>query len=600
MRPAKDLRGDLPSALAALVPPELQDSLPDDLVGMLRPMTPPSVVVPWLRGLAAGPWVGVGLAEVGHYRQDAWAAALTRVYGEAMRAPFARARAVAGGLDGRFVTHWSSAGPDPDLAAALALLAPQTAARCVSALIDVWRIRLDPLLADLIDVVDAAWIPAFPPDAVQRALVARATPAELGSRSWKGFLGQGGSEDAIRRRVLMAVRQSAMSADPRRGPALWPYAALWQVVGAAGGDGWASLGQALRDQRLGWPSAPDGDELAQTLPLGPADRAAVRAAMASLGRVAADVHVLAESRLLREVYEAPDDDGPRQVVADFWVGVGDPRGEFVRRQLANPEEVAMPMDVPMTPDGPWVLLASDPGGTRFQRGFPFHAQLVSPGQARWDRGWATVRRLSLGANSARTAGRAEFVLGLLEAVTGPLANADEICEVAGGPAYVAQVARARTAPFKVVWSTHAEMLALGPETTDAVRLRAGAVPRPLPAVRVGRLIVQGENVDVASWLARSAPERVTLELVFAAWDTGWVLELSKGASGRLSVVEANWRGPPRHMGVRGLIGVLVGLPVAAIERLTVRAPGDLVGLHELRTVLPRLRGTLEVLEPPVG
>src|SRR5579859_2017878 len=51
-----------------------------------------------------------------------------------------------------------------------------------------------------------------------------------------------------------------------------------------------------------------------------------------------------EPELLRAVLDAPDDDGPRLAYADFAAAAGDPRGEFIRLQVALADQGGAPND----------------------------------------------------------------------------------------------------------------------------------------------------------------------------------------------------------------------------------------------------------------
>jgi uncharacterized protein (TIGR02996 family) len=107
-----------------------------------------------------------------------------------------------------------------------------------------------------------------------------------------------------------------------------------------------------------------------------------------------------EQELLARIYDAPDDDGPRAVLADWWLEQGDKRGELVSLQLKGqltPAERQREAEL-LEEHGPTLLgrlgLAVSMDGARFRRGLLHEAEVwFEPGEAASDPRWATVERL---------------------------------------------------------------------------------------------------------------------------------------------------------------------------------------------------------------
>lgn len=111
------------------------------------------------------------------------------------------------------------------------------------------------------------------------------------------------------------------------------------------------------------------------------------------------------SDLLAAIYAAPNDDGPREVYADWLLENGDPeRGEFITLQLlrakagtgSTPRERLLQLDNDHW-GGPLLKLATI---ELYERGFPSHCAARAQNQRTFvsqlsEPAWATVRRLSL-------------------------------------------------------------------------------------------------------------------------------------------------------------------------------------------------------------
>jgi uncharacterized protein (TIGR02996 family) len=118
-----------------------------------------------------------------------------------------------------------------------------------------------------------------------------------------------------------------------------------------------------------------------------------------------------EHTLLSEIYDAPDDDGPRSIYADWLIEQGDPLGTFISLQLGrrrNRDPVVSP-DEQMLLDEHWSAwmgmpsTAIDKRHVEFERGFWSACDRVSPSErvvaqvpeVITARSWGTVRRLAL-------------------------------------------------------------------------------------------------------------------------------------------------------------------------------------------------------------
>ncbi len=109
---------------------------------------------------------------------------------------------------------------------------------------------------------------------------------------------------------------------------------------------------------------PDTDELPEAV------RTEVEAWLSSLPMppdASSDSMVI---RLLQSVYDSPDDDGARSVLADRWLELGDPRGEFTALQLARHRGDGLGSQAPL----PWreATLLRDHGAAWFGPAFMAH------------------------------------------------------------------------------------------------------------------------------------------------------------------------------------------------------------------------------------
>ncbi len=144
-----------------------------------------------------------------------------------------------------------------------------------------------------------------------------------------------------------------------------------------------------------------------------------------------------ESELLEAIYEAPDDDAPRAIYADWLIERKDPRGEFIMLQLKAAQDELRPLDVNKMKmiakrhSARWLgpLSAVIPTSARvFERGFLVAASLGPRHQRAFDATvsdprWRTVRALdsfgfdptpllasACGANVVHVGGLSESVL----------------------------------------------------------------------------------------------------------------------------------------------------------------------------------------------
>lgn len=126
---------------------------------------------------------------------------------------------------------------------------------------------------------------------------------------------------------------------------------------------------------------------------------AVRAELRVRGPVSRAPASPRAEQLLRAIYDDPDDDRPRRDYAEFLGEHGDPRGEFIRRQLATAKFSRTPkperdmlrrnLDVWLAPLAEAVL-----PNAIFRRGFPAAAKTVPTARAMVDDpAWTTIEHL---------------------------------------------------------------------------------------------------------------------------------------------------------------------------------------------------------------
>jgi len=208
--------------------------------------------------------------------------------------------------------------------------------------------------------------------------------------------------------------------------------------------------------------------------------------------------------LLQHVYADPDDLEARAVLADTWIEEGDPRGTFVARQLASPDDDAETRGLLRAHRAEW--LGPDLDATlqvTFANGFPYEAVLRENHVASeevWtaatvDERLATLEVLRQGKGNRRW---------YQQFVTSPAARHLAVIEVPSGPFFEAIAER-----------PHATLarLELGMATSPAM-LRALAERDAFANVRELRMPAPG---DVSKWLrsvarAGLAPRLECLEL----------------------------------------------------------------------------------------
>jgi uncharacterized protein (TIGR02996 family) len=110
--------------------------------------------------------------------------------------------------------------------------------------------------------------------------------------------------------------------------------------------------------------------------------------------------------LFAAVYASPDDDGPRQVLADVLQAEGEPLGELIALQLAPTtpaieKRIKTLLRKPAAVCAPAVWQMLWVKSARFERGFIARAMLAPHSEAAWKKAigaveWATVHTLDLG------------------------------------------------------------------------------------------------------------------------------------------------------------------------------------------------------------
>jgi uncharacterized protein (TIGR02996 family) len=109
------------------------------------------------------------------------------------------------------------------------------------------------------------------------------------------------------------------------------------------------------------------------------------------------------NELLDAIYEAPDDDGPRAVYADWLLERGDPRGELIASQIAKgkakPGQRQQEQALLARHAATWVKpLGMDVRHVTFARGFPAIVAVptyLDPPAINFDPSWSTVHTCSM-------------------------------------------------------------------------------------------------------------------------------------------------------------------------------------------------------------
>lgn len=107
----------------------------------------------------------------------------------------------------------------------------------------------------------------------------------------------------------------------------------------------------------------------------------------------------ASAALLQAVYDDPDDDTPRRAYAEHLQAAGDPRGEFILRQLASAARSRAPrseLDILRRNLDRWLAPLADAvePNVRFRRGFLADCRTTRGAAAKLDEpAWATVEHL---------------------------------------------------------------------------------------------------------------------------------------------------------------------------------------------------------------
>ena len=245
--------------------------------------------------------------------------------------------------------------------------------------------------------------------------------------------------------------------------------------------------------------------------------------------------------LLAAVYEAPEDDAPLAVYADFLIERGDPRGEFIASQLstarAKPYQRQREHDLLTEHRAAWVApLGVDPIQVTFERGFPAKVGLGTFGL---DAAWSTVHTCHSAPHDDRCHTRA------LRAITG--AHNDDIRALAAltNPLAVTSLRWAH-GPTSLAPETYAAFIAISvlPELRHLILDEPiiGIVSNPvwLDWIWAASCTRQLQHLTIPSlpsalgpWLARLATLPITtLELHIARGNTATI------RSGSLTVFAA--------------------------------------------------------------
>jgi uncharacterized protein (TIGR02996 family) len=265
-------------------------------------------------------------------------------------------------------------------------------AEALASLIRAWRTRPLPRLADAIEQLGGGIGPLF--------------EAKSGNMKDKrariaALVAKHGRDPRLARMLFDFVRDatfSSTSAQPVYNEALRGLAVIADprvVRRAAEMDGLGSQKRAAFDRivaKLGVPPEPT-----------PAERAELELLEKSIGGGKSRPPLKPKSKsaqteeaLLAAIYDAPDDDAPRRVFADLLTERGDPRGEFITRQLdGKPAGKIDPAWIgPLAPE-----LAKQE--LEFRRGFLSGClcKARQPAKIANEPSWATVERLRFAASS---------------------------------------------------------------------------------------------------------------------------------------------------------------------------------------------------------
>ncbi|WP_342377810.1 hypothetical protein NVS55_00815 [Myxococcus stipitatus] len=100
--------------------------------------------------------------------------------------------------------------------------------------------------------------------------------------------------------------------------------------------------------------------------------------------------------LFARIYESPEDDEARNVLADVLLEEGDSLGEFISLQFASEPDTARMEHLLKMNRARWVVPLGryiDPKGTRFERGFPVSVLMKTPDIAEPPVAWGTVEEV---------------------------------------------------------------------------------------------------------------------------------------------------------------------------------------------------------------
>lgn len=143
----------------------------------------------------------------------------------------------------------------------------------------------------------------------------------------------------------------------------------------------------VAEKSTGWSAAPCSEE-----------EAALVARLSALAAAPVTAPVDELGATVAKVYERPDDDAIRALVADALVARGDPRGEFISLQLMRGDAAPSKRERQLEEEwgDTWLgrLAPCLRKGTRFRRGFPAEAAYEKSGDPSWPE-WATFEALDL-------------------------------------------------------------------------------------------------------------------------------------------------------------------------------------------------------------